>query len=529
VVALGDEAARLELDGGGASVLPRTDLARPGADWPFAVGERLTVWIDHATADGTYLVSKTKADKLALWDRIADAATTQAAIEGEVIGVTKGGLSVDIGIKAFLPASQVELRPVGDLSGYAGRKLQLVVTKFNKGRGNCVLSRRAVLERERETLSRQTLDSLAVGQVLDGRVVALASYGAFVDLGGIDGLVHLDELSWVRVTQPAQVVSVGDRVRVKVLDVDREKKRISLSTKQLTEDPWVAAAARYPAGARVTGPVVSLTDYGAFVRLEAGVEGLVHVSELSWSQRPTHPKNLVRVGEELELVVLSFDADQRRVSLSRKPLLPNPWVAWAEKYPKGSRVKGTVRRFTDFGIFVEIEEGLDGLVRLADLSWTERGKDAAARLKAGDELEAVVSDLRADEQRLALSVKHLTEDPWAVLARKYPVGSRVTAKVTSLVDFGAFLEVEAGFEGLCHISQLTPNRVEKVADVLTVGQQVEVAVIGVDVDKRKMSLSIKALSEPPVEPEEPPTTPKEQETFSNSLGDALSRSLGVRR
>jgi small subunit ribosomal protein S1 len=529
VVALDDKTARVTLEGGAEGVIQRQDLMTGQGDWPIAVGQQFIVWVDQKISDSEYLVSKSKAEKLAIWDRVAGAAERKETIEGEVIAVIKGGLSVDIGLRAFVPSSQIELRQTDDLTKYLGQNLEFVITKFNKRRGNCVLSRRPILERERQALSLETLERLEAEQVLDGRVVGLTNYGAFVDIGGIDGLVHLDELSWLHITHPSQAVTVGDEVRVKVLDVDRKKQRVSLSYKQLLEDPWATAAENFPVGEKITRPVVSLTDYGAFVRLDAGIEGLVHVSELSWSQRATHPKNLVSVGQEIEVVIVDFDEEQRRISLSHKQTLPNPWDAWAEKYSKGSKIKGTVRRFTDFGIFVEIEEGLDGLLRLADISWTERGRDAATQFKAGEEIEVVVIDFQSNDQRLALSVKHLTEDPWVALAKKYPVGSKVTAKVTSLVDFGAFLQVEEGVEGLCHISQLSTDRVEKSSDILKVDQETEIVVIGLDVGKRKMSLSIKALSEGLTEEADYRTLMKEQEQdgFSNNFGRVLSESLGI--
>ncbi len=522
VVAMDERAAQVTLANGARGVLPRGDF--PSGDaWPIAVGEQFPVWVDQQAADGAYLVSKTKAEKLALWDRIDEAARTGATIEGEVVAVVKGGLAVDVGVRGFLPGSQIELRRAGELKSYLGRSFAFQVTSFNRKRGACVLSRRALLDRERAAQGEARLASLSVGQVLEGPVVSLTTYGAFVDLGGIDGLVHLDELSWARVAHPSAVVSVGETVRVKVLAIDQEKQRIALSIKQLLADPWSTVAERYPVGTTLTRKVVSLTDYGAFVRLEDGVEGLVHVTELSWVQRNAHPKTLVKTGDELAVVVIAVDPQERRIALSHRRTLPNPWETWAETYRAGTRVKGIIRRVTDFGFFVELEPGLDGLLRLADLSWTERGTDAAARLAPGQELEAVVLHCQADEQRLALSVKHLTEDPWLAIARRYPVGTRVKARVTRVVDFGAFFALEDGVEGLCHVSQLANERVDRPSDVVAAGDETEVAVIGLDVDKRKISLSIRALTETVVDEVDYRTVMNAPSGFSNTLGDALAK------
>lgn len=524
VAELGEKTARLKLDGGGDGILRRDDMVRPTMDWPISVGDRFTVWIDGVVGDEQYQVSKTKADMLALWDRIAAAAESGETLEGEAIAVVRGGLSVDVGLRAFLPASQATLRPVSNLTPYIGKRLEFVISRFDKKRGNIVLTRRPLLERERKALMEKTMTRITEGDVIRGHVVSLANYGAFVDIGGIDGLLHVDELSWGRINHPSQVVSEGDEIDVKILSIDRDKQKIALGHKQLAPDPWTAAPDKYAKGTKLSRMITSVTAFGAFVELEAGIEGLIHVSEMSWTQRVSNPKALVKVGDEVEVVVLDVDRSKRRVSLGMKQAQENPWTVWAKKYPKGTKLKGKVRSITDFGIFVGVEKGLDGLVHMSEISWTDRSREAVSRFSVGDEVEALVVEIRPDDQRLGLSIKHLSEDPWVAVAKKYPRGAKLRAKVTRTVDFGAFFELEVGVEGLCHISQLSVDRVEKVSDVLKVGDETEVMVIDFDLAKHKVSLSLKALSEDIGDHE---TYMAEQEQFSNSFGRVLSESLKI--
>ena len=460
------------------------------------VGDVLDLYVESREDDtGIIIVSKEKADKLRVWDDISAAAERDELIDGVVVARVKGGLSVDIGVKAFLPGSQVDLRPIRNLDKLIGQKFKFKVIKFNKKRGNIVLSRRVLLEQERETQKQETLKKLAEGEVMTGQVKNLTDYGAFVDLGGIDGLLHITDMSWGRINHPSEMFNIGDEIKVKVLKFDKETERVSLGYKQITEDPWSTAADRYPVAKQVRGKIVSLTDYGAFIELEPGVEGLVHVSEMSWTKRVKHPSKLVSVGDEVNALVLDIDVPQKRISLGMKQCEPNPWTQLADKYPVGAVIKGTVRNITDFGIFVGVEEGIDGLVHVSDLSWTHRVKHPSELYTKGDEVEAVVLNIDVENERFSLGVKQLTDDPWETLPRRFPRGTKVKGTVMKVTDYGVFVEIEPGIDGLCHVSELSEDRIDKPADVQKIGDTVEVMVLDVDPGERRISLSIKAARE----------------------------------
>ncbi len=460
------------------------------------VGDLIDVYIESREDDsGLVVVSKEKADKLRVWDDITAAAERGDLVDGTVIGRVKGGLSVDIGVKAFLPGSQVDLRPIRNLESLVGQTFKFKVIKFNKKRGNIVLSRRVLLEEEREEHKKETLKKLSEGETMLGQVKNLTEYGAFVDLGGIDGLLHITDMSWGRINHPSEMFKVGDEIKVKVLKFDAESERVSLGYKQITEDPWANASEKYPIGKHVSGKVVSMTDYGAFIEVEPGVEGLVHVSEMSWTARVKHPSKLVNVGDEVEAKVLDVDLSQKRISLGMKQCEPNPWTLISERYPVGAVLEGVVRNITDFGIFVGVEDGIDGLVHVSDLSWTHRVKHPSELFNKGDRVEAVVLNIDVDNERFSLGIKQLTDDPWETLPRRFPRGTKVTGTVIKLTDFGAFVEIEPGIDGLCHISELSESRVEKASDVLKAGDQVEVLVLDLDPAERRISLSIKAAQE----------------------------------
>ena len=457
------------------------------------VGDVIDVYVESREDDsGLVIVSKEKADKLRVWDDISAAAERDELVDGIVVARVKGGLSVDIGVKAFLPGSQVDLRPIRNLDKLIGQKFKFKVIKFNKKRGNIVLSRRVLLEQEREELKKETLKKLAEGEVLIGVVKNLTEYGAFVDLGGIDGLLHITDMSWGRINHPSEMFNIGDEVKVKVLKFDADSERVSLGYKQITEDPWANAAEKYPVGKKVGGKVVSLTDYGAFIEIEPGVEGLVHVSEMSWTKRVKHPSKLVNVGDDVEAVVLDIDLPQKRISLGMKQCEPNPWTLLSEKYPVGAVLKGVVRNITDFGIFVGVEEGIDGLVHVSDLSWTHRVKHPSELFSKGDEVEAVVLNIDVENERFSLGIKQLTDDPWETLPRRFPRGSKVKGRVMKVTDYGAFVEIEPGIDGLCHVSELADEHVDKPGDVIKGGDEVEVMVLDVDPAERRISLSLKA-------------------------------------
>ncbi len=459
------------------------------------VGDAVDVLLEARENDsGMVVLSKEKADKMRIWDEISAACERDEIVKGIIVGRVKGGLSVDIGVKAFLPGSQVDIRPVRNLDQYIGKEYEFKVIKFNKKRGNIVLSRRVLLEKQREELKKETLKKLKEGAILTGVVKNLTDYGAFIDLGGIDGLLHITDMSWGRIGHPSEMFNVGDEVRVAVLKFDPQSERVSLGLKQIQEDPWHRADEKYPVGTRVGGKVVSLTEYGAFIEIEQGVEGLVHVSEMSWTKRVKHPSKMLNVGDKVEAVVLDIDPKAKRIALGMKQIEPNPWTLLEDKYPIGSVIKGQVKNVTDFGIFVGVEEGIDGLVHVSDLSWIKHVKHPGELFKKGDEVEAVVLNIDVENERFSLGIKQLQQDPWETLPERTPVGSRVKGKVTKVTDFGAFVEIEAGIEGLVHVSELRDERVENPRDVVTEGAEIDVKIIDINTTDRKIALSVKALA-----------------------------------
>ncbi len=456
------------------------------------IGDPVEVLLESRENDtGMVVLSKEKADKMRIWDEISAACERDELVEGTIVGRVKGGLSVDIGVKAFLPGSQVDLRPIRNLDKLIGEKFKFKVIKFNKKRGNIVLSRRVLLEKEREELKKDTLMKLKEGAVLQGIVKNLTDYGAFIDLGGIDGLLHITDMSWGRVGHPSEMLNVGDELKVMVLKFDPATERVSLGLKQIQEDPWVHAAEKFPPGTRVGGKVVSLTDYGAFIEMQPGIEGLVHISEMSWTKRVKHPSKVMAIGDVVNAVVLDVDAKAKRISLGMKQIEANPWTLLEEQYPIGSVIRGQVRNVTDFGIFVGVQEGIDGLVHVSDISWTQRIKHPGDMFKKGDEVEAVVLNIDVENERFSLGIKQLHPDPWTELPTKYPIGSRVKGKVTKVADFGAFVEIEPGIEGLVHVSELRDERVENPRDVVKEGDELDVKVIDMDPHERKVALSVK--------------------------------------
>ncbi|MBV8437825.1 MAG: 30S ribosomal protein S1, partial [Silvibacterium sp.] len=457
-------------------------------------GDPVEVVIEREEPEGGYLLSYDKAQRHRVWDTIEKAAAEKTPVTGIVLGRVKGGLTVDIGIKAFLPGSQLEIRPVRNLDAYIGHPIEVRVIKLNKKRGNVVVSRKEILEEEQNAKRSLTLEHLAEGSVLTGTVKNLTDYGAFVDMGGIDGLLHITDMSWGRLTHPRDLVNVGDEIQVKVLKFDKDKQRVSLGFKQLTPDPWLDAVERYPIGARVRGRVLSVTDYGAFVELEQGIEGLVHVSEMTWSKRMKHPSKLVKPGDEVETVVLSVNPSDRRISLGMKQLQENPWEHLTARYPAGTQVEGRVRNLTDFGAFIEIEDGIDGLVHVSEMTWSKRMKHPSKLVKPGDEVETVVLAVNPSDRRISLGMKQLQENPWEHLTARYPAGTVVEGRVRNLTDFGAFIEIEDGIDGLVHVSNLSwTKRVKHPSEVLKKGEKVKAVVLGVEPENRRLSLGIKQL------------------------------------
>ncbi len=475
--------------------VPISEFLNAKGEVSIKAGDPVEVLLESRENDtGMVVLSKEKADKMRIWDDISAACERDELVEGVIVGRVKGGLSVDIGVKAFLPGSQVDIRPVRNLDKFIGERHKFKVIKFNKKRGNIVLSRRVLLEKEREEMKKETLKKLKEGAILTGVVKNLTDYGAFIDLGGIDGLLHITDMSWGRINHPSEALNVGDEVRVVVLKFDPASERVSLGTKQIQEDPWHRIDEKYPPGTRVHGKVVSLTDYGAFIELEPGVEGLVHSSEMSWTKRFKHPSKIMNPGDQVEAVVLDVDAKGKRISLGMKQIEPNPWTLLEDKYPIGSVIKGQVRNVTDFGVFVGVEEGIDGLVHVSDISWVERIKHPGEKYKKGDEVEAVVLNIDVENERFSLGIKQLTPDPWETLNERKPVGTRAHGKIIKVTDFGAFVEIEPGIEGLVHVSELREERVENPRDVVKEGDEVDVKIIDINTADRKVALSIKALA-----------------------------------
>jgi small subunit ribosomal protein S1 len=456
----------------------------------FKAGDVIEVVIEKEESEGGYLVNYERAQRLRVWDVIEKAANDKTLVTGTVVGRVKGGLTVDIGLKAFLPGSQLEIRPVRNLDGYLGQQIEVRVIKLNKKRGNVVVSRKEILEEEQNAKRSTTLEHLEEGAILTGTVKNLTDYGAFVDLGGIDGLLHITDMSWGRLTHPRDLVNVADEIQVKVLKFDKDKQRVSLGFKQLTPDPWLDATERYPVGAHVHGRVLSVTDYGAFVELEQGIEGLVHLSEMTWSKRLKHPSKLVKPGDEVDTVVLSVNPADRRISLGMKQLLDNPWENLTERYPAGTVVEGRVRNLTDFGAFIEIEDGIDGLVHVSNLSWTKRVKHPSEIVKKGEKVKAVVLGVEPQNRRLSLGIKQLQPDVWESFFATHRVGDQVHGKVLRTAQFGAFVEISEGVEGLCHISEAGDDG---GASKLETGQEHEFKIIKINVEEKKVGLSLRAV------------------------------------
>jgi len=460
------------------------------------VGDVVDVLLEsREDAKGTVILSKEKAANIEIWDEVKEAYENEGTIRGKIISRVNGGLSVDIGLRAFLPGSQIDLRPVRDMDALVGMEHEFKIVKYNKRRGNIVLSRRAILEAERIALREKTLELLQKGAVLDGTVKNIAHYGLFIDVGGIDGLVHVSDMSWGRIGHPSEMYQIGDEVKVKVLHFDRRKERVSLGIKQLTPDPWSEAEQRYPVGTRINGRVVSLTDYGAFVEVEEGLEGLLHVSEMSWSRKIRHPSQILKVGDVVDAMVLKLDVAKKRISLGTKQVEPSPWDIITEKHPVGTTIEGTIMNITDFGIFIGIDVGIDGLVHISDISWTRRIKHPSELYKKGQEIQAVVMNIDKENQRFSLGIKQLTPDPWDMIPETYKPGIRIIGTVTNVTDFGVFVELEEGIEGLVHVSELPENKGGNPLSRFKVDDVIHAEVVNVSRENKKIGLSIRKLEE----------------------------------
>ena len=487
-----------------------------------SVGDEIEVFIDKRDSEGNLILSHDKAAKLKVWDEIKTVSENNQTIKGTVIEKVKGGLSVDIGIIAFLPGSQIDTRPIRDLDQFIGQALDFHILKYDRKRNNVVLSRRSIVAQERENEKKTTLNNIAEGSIVEGIIKNITDYGIFIDLGGIDGLLHVTDISWGRIAKPADVFHKGEKISVKVLSFDRDKERVSLGLKQLHDNPWEHIMEKYPVGALVEGKVVNLTDYGVFVELEPGVEGLVHISEMYWTREIKHPSKVLHVGEVLRVVVLEVNPEAKRVSLSLKQTTANPWEKLKEKYPVGTVVKGQVRNITNFGVFIGVEDGIDGLVHVSDISWKHRVTHPSEYFKKGQEVEAVVLNIDVDNEKFSLGIKQIEKNPWEELPKKYVPGSVVTGKITNFTDFGIFVEIEEGIEGLVHISEISSKRVKSSAELYNVGDTVSAVVKSIDVKTKKIRLSIKDMEAPA-----PVQTPSSSQYINNreNIGSNLAQAL----
>jgi len=477
------------------SYIPLSEFRTEGEEQDIKIGDTFEVFVEKRKEEGGLLLSREKAIGIKVWEEIAKIQADDGTIDGKVENRVKGGMSVDIGVPAFLPYSQIDLRPVKDLDALIGQTFPFKILKFNRKRNNVVISRRAILEKDREKMRAEMRTSLEEGMVVKGTVTNITDYGLFIDLGGMDGLCHITDLSWGRVSHPAKLYKVGDDIDVKILKYDQESDRVSLGIKQLRPDPWATVTERYPIGSKTVGKVVSITDYGVFVELEEGVEGLIHISEMTWSKKPRHPSKLVAVSDEVEVMVLNIETETKRISLGMKQLHPNPWDLVSESYPVGSIIEGKIKNITDFGIFIGIEEGIDGLIHVSDLSWTERIKHPTEKYAKGDTIQAVVLKIDRENERFSLGIKQLEPDPWQAALNNYPAGAIVEGKITNVTDFGIFVQLEEGIEGLVHVSEISKEKITTPVGMYNVGDNLQVKVINVSSKDRKIGLSIKALDE----------------------------------
>ena len=467
----------------------------PNNGQDLSVGDVVEVFLERVEDnDGNVVLSKEKANKIKLWDSLVIKHEAEEIIEGTIIAKAKGGLTVDIGLKAFLPGSQIDLRPIRNLEKLIGEVFQMRIIKMNKKRGNIVLSRRALLEEERQNSRSETLKKLEEGSLITGIVKNITEYGIFVDLGGIDGLLHITDMSWGRVNHPSEMFSMGDKLDVMVLKFDKEKERVSLGLKQITPDPWVDVKEKYPVSQRIKGKVVSITDYGIFVELEKGIEGLVHISEMSWSKHVKHPSKMVSIRDEVEAMILTLDKEKKRISLGMKQMEPNPWQEIEEKYPIGVEVIGTIRNLTDFGAFIELEDGVDGLIHISDLSW-KKIKHPSEILKKKDAVKTIVLNIDKESCRISLGVKQLQSDPWDDIAKDYSIGMEVEGTIIKITGFGVFAEFGDGLEGLIHITQLGSKNVSEPEKGVKIGEKIKAKIVKVDTSNKKIALSIKAYEE----------------------------------
>ncbi|MCW5198498.1 30S ribosomal protein S1 [Desulfobulbus sp. F4] len=495
VVEVKPDAILIDVGDKAESYIAISEFRNEDPDRVIKVGDKFEVFIEKRKEEGGLLLSREKAIAIKVWEEIARIQEEEGTIMGRVDSRVKGGMSVDIGVPAFLPYSQIDLRPVKDMDELIGQSFEFKILKFNRKRNNVVISRRAILEEQRAKLREQMRATLKEGQTVVGAITNITDYGLFIDLGGMDGLCHITDLSWGRVSHPSKLYNVGQEIEVKVLKYDQDSDRVSLGVKQLRQDPWETVPQKYSSGTKVVGKVVSITDYGAFIELEEGVEGLVHISEMSWSKKPRHPSRIVSVGGDIEVQVLKVEAETKRISLGMKQLQPNPWDVVEESYPIGAIIEGKIKNITDFGIFIGIEEGIDGLIHVSDLSWTERIKHPSEKYSKGESIQAVVLKIDKENERFSLGVKQLKPDPWQGAFTNYPLGCTVEGVITNVTDFGIFVQLEEGIEGLVHVSEVSKEKVKSPVGLFNIGDTIKTAVINVSSEDRKIGLSLKAMEE----------------------------------
>ncbi len=524
IVRVDDDNVLVDVNFKSEGQIPAAEFRDPAGNMTVKVGDRVDVYVVRKNEmDGTITLSFEKAKRMQVFDQLEDVQENNRVIKGHIVRRIKGGYTVDIGgVEAFLPGSHVDLRPVPDMDALVNQEFEFRVLKINRRRSNVIVSRRVLLEEERDSKRQDLLRTLEEGQIVQGKAKNITEYGVFVDLGGLDGLLHITDMSWKRIRHPKEMITMGQELTLKVLSFDRENNKVSLGLKQLVPDPWQDISARFPEGAKCAGKVTNLVDYGAFVELEPGVEGLVHISEMSWTRKLRHPSQMVHTGDEVEVVILGVDGEKKRISLGMKQVRPNPWELVAERYPEGTILEGVIKNITEFGMFIGIEDGIDGLIHVSDISWTKKVRHPNELYKVGDTVQAKVLTVDQENEKFTLGVKQLVDDPWGHVPNTYPVGCTVKGLVTNITDFGLFVEVEEGIEGLVHVSELSGKKVKTPAEIYKEGQEIQAKVIHVSAEERRLGLSIKQIKD-----EEERRKPKEfhagpQET-GQSPGDLLKQ------
>jgi len=525
VVRIDDDNILVDVNFKSEGQIPASEFRDPFGNISVKVGDKVDVFVARKNEmEGTITLSYEKAKRMQLFDQLEDVQEKNGVCKGAILRRIKGGYTVDLGgVEAFLPGSHVDLRPVPDMDALVNQEFEFRVLKINRRRSNVIVSRRVLLEEERDSKRQDLLGTLSEEQMVTGRVKNITEYGVFVDLGGLDGLLHITDMSWKRIRHPKEMVSMGQELELKVLSFDRDNQKVSLGLKQLVADPWQDITAKFPTDQRLSGKVTNLVDYGAFVELEPGVEGLVHISEMSWTRKLRHPSQMVKVGEEVEVVILGVDQDKKRISLGMKQVKPNPWEVVAEKFPEGTVLEGAIKNITEFGMFIGIEDGIDGLIHVSDISWTKKIRHPSEAYQVGDMVQAKVLTVDQENEKFTLGVKQLAEDPWSYVPDRYPVGSLVEGLVTNITDFGVFVEVEEGIEGLVHVSEISSKKVKSPSEMFKEGVTIQAKVIHVSAEERRLGLSIKQLKD-----DEERKKPKEfrtggAEAGGQTLGDLLKQ------